>query len=312
MKTILQTTVFLILIVISTNSNGQQDAMYTHYMYNTLAVNPAYAGSRDALTITALHRSQWVDFPGAPTTQSLTLHSPLKSKNIGLGLSAINDKAGPIKNMSVYGDFAYTLKLTEKSKLSFGLKGGINLMQANLTSLLIQNETDESFQRDYNSKVLPNFGFGMYYARERFYAGISVPKLLENNFRTKEAGQSTMIGKEQRHYYFIAGAVFRLSETVELKPTTFVKVTMAVPIEADLTSTFIIHKKLLLGAMFRTGDAIGLLLGYNITEQFHIGYSFDWSYGLRTFKYNNGTHEIMLSYDFIFKDKGNISSPRYF
>jgi type IX secretion system PorP/SprF family membrane protein len=152
----------------------------------------------------------------------------------------------------------------------------------------------------------------MYYSRERFYAGISVPKLLENNIRAKDGGQTTRIGKEQRHYYFIAGAIFRLSESVEFKPTTFVKVTMAAPVEADLTSTFIIHKKLLLGAMFRTGDALGLLLGYNITEQFHVGYSFDWSYGLKTFKYNNGTHEIMLSYDFIFKDKGRISSPRYF
>lgn len=288
------------------NANAQQDAMFTHYMYNTLAVNPAYAGSREALSSTLIHRSQWVSFDGGPTTQTLTIHGPLKSKKIGLGFSLINDKIGPVKNIGAYGDFAYMIKLTEKSKLSFGLKGGINFMQVKLNELTLNEQTDVTFQNNI-SKALPNFGFGLYYSAEKFYAGLSVPRLLENNFRINETKFSSKISEDIRHYYFIAGAIFKLSDNLELKPSTFVKVTNSAPIQADLTTEFIFHKKLLVGAMFRTGDALGILAGFNVTSQLHIGYSFDWSYGLKTMKYNNGSHEIMLRYDLKGKEKSQSS-----
>lgn len=312
MKTLIRYILFGFFACLTFTGYGQQDAMFTHYMYNTLAVNPGYAGSREAMTVTALHRAQWVDYKGAPVTQTLTLHSPLKSEKIGLGFSMINDKIGPVKTTAMYGDFAYILKLNSRSKLSFGLKAGLSLMQANLTPLTLEDQSDITFQSNLKSKLLPNFGFGMYYSRQRFYAGISAPRLLENDYSKNESGAVKKIGNEQRHYYLITGAMFRLSDNIDLKPTTLIKVTMAAPIEADLTATFICHKKLLLGVNWRTNDALGALIGYNITEQFHVGYSFDWSYGLRTFKYNNGTHEVMLSYDFIFKDKGKITSPRFF
>lgn len=290
---------------------AQQEAMFTHYMYNTLLVNPAYAGSKEALTGTLLHRSQWVDFKGGPITQTLTIHGPLKSQKIGLGGSVVNDKIGPVKTMAAYIDFAYIAKLTEKSNLAFGLKGGVNSMHVNLNALELDDQTDAAFQNNINNKVLPNFGFGMYFSNERFYAGLSIPKLLENNFRTEEAKFATDIREQVRHYYFIAGAVFKLSETVELKPTTLVKVTKAAPIEADITANFIYKKKLTLGAMYRTGDAYGLLVGFNLTPQVHLGYSYDMSYGLKTITYNKGTHEIMLSYDFA-KDVTKIKTPRFF
>jgi type IX secretion system PorP/SprF family membrane protein len=295
-----------LLVLVSFSIHAQQDAMFTHYMYNTLAVNPAYAGSRDVLSATVLHRSQWVDFEGAPTTQTLTLHSPVKSKKIGLGLSLINDKVGPVKSMGAYADFAYILKLDEKSKLAFGLKGGITSMQVRLNSLQLNDETDAAFQNNISSKYLPNFGFGMYYSRKRFYAGVSVPRMLENNFRTSEMGFSSKNAQERRHYYAIAGAVFRLSDNVDLKPTSFVKATMGAPIEADITSSFIFYKRLTIGAMFRTGDAAGILAGFNINDQFQIGYSYDWSYGLRTFKYNYGSHEIMIRYDMKPKERSAV------
>jgi type IX secretion system PorP/SprF family membrane protein len=290
---------------------AQQDAMFTHYMYNTLAVNPGYAGSRDALTITALHRSQWVGFDGAPTTQTLTIHTPI-SRKMGVGLSIVNDEIGPVKTTAVYVDLAYNINLSEKGKLAFGLKGGINFMQGNINTLDIDDKSDVSFQQNIESQLLPNFGFGMYYYQERFYLGLSTPKLLENNFETNTATSVTNLSSERRHYFLIAGTILELSNTVDLKPTTFVKVTNSAPIEADLTASFIFSKKLLLGAMFRTGDAVGALVGYNFTDQLHLGYSFDWSYGLKTFKYNQGSHEIMLTYDFIFNDAQRIRSPRHF
>jgi len=312
MRTLKRIVFIVVLAACSAQMNAQQDAMYTHYMYNTLSVNPAYAGSRDALTATLLHRSQWVDFKGAPVTQTLTLHTPLKSRKLGLGFSAVNDQVGPVKSTAMYVDFAYILKLTEKSRLAFGLKGGLNMMQIRLSTLALNEGSDAAFQNDVSSQLLPNFGFGMYYYRERFYAGISVPKLLENNFSTNQTSGSTKLTGEQRHYFLIAGTQLKLGESVEFKPTAFVKVTNAAPVEGDLTASFIFSKRILAGVMFRTGDALGGLIGINITDQFHVGYSFDWSYGNKTFKYNTGSHEIMLRYDFIFKDKGRIRSPRFF
>jgi type IX secretion system PorP/SprF family membrane protein len=294
-------------------ANAQQAPMYTHYMYNTLSVNPAYAGSRDALTITALHRSQWVDFKGAPLTQTLTLHAPLQNEHIGIGLSVTNDKIGPINNSSAFVDFAYIMKLTQKSKLALGLSAGANMFKANLSALNLDQQIDPVFQNNISNKITPNFGFGAYYSRERFYAGVSAPNLLQNSYSViTQANGNTLIGKEQRHYFLIAGAVFNLSENLDFKPTALIKVTPAAPIQGDVTASFIIMNRLLLGVMYRTGDAVGGLVGVDITEQFHIGYSYDWSLGLQTSKYNKGSHEIMLRYDFISGSKKQIHSPRYF
>ncbi len=295
-------------LLLGLNVTAQQDPMYTHYMFNTLMVNPGYAGSRDALTVTGLHRSQWVNFKGAPIVQSVTLHSPLRNDHLALGLSILNDKIGPSNRTSVYGDFAYRMNLTSKSKLALGLSAGVNIFQANLSSLALDQQADPSFQNNVNRHITPNFGFGAYYSRDRFYAGLSVPNLIENKYSTDGA----LGGSEHRHYFFIAGAVFNLSENLAFKPTTFVKVTSAVPIQADFTASFIIMKKLSLGAMYRTNDAFGALIGFNITEQLYLGYSFDWSYGLKTSKYNQGSHEVVLRYDFLTAAKKQIHSPRYF
>jgi type IX secretion system PorP/SprF family membrane protein len=313
MKTFKKITIGLVLSSASLTMNAQQAPMFTHYMYNTLAVNPGYAGSRDALTVTALHRSQWVDFKGAPLTQTLTVHSPLRNEHIGLGLSVLNDKIGPTNNTSITADFAYIMKLNPKSKLALGLSAGANIWQANLSSLALDQQTDPVFQNSIHNHATPNFGFGAYYSRERFYAGISAPNLLQNNYSSVQVPNgNTLVGKEQRHYFLIAGTLFNLSENLAFKPTTLIKVTAGAPIQADVTASFIIMKKLLVGAMFRSGDAFGALVGFDITEQLHVGYSYDWSYGLRTFKYNQGSHEIVLRYDFISIDKKQIHSPRNF
>ena len=313
MTTLYKMSIGLVLTLGSLTIYAQQAPMYTHYMNNTLVVNPAYAGSRDALTVTAINRMQWVDFEGAPVTQSITMHSPLENDHIGLGFSILNDKIGPTNLTSVVFDYAYRFKLTENSKMSFGLSVGANLFQANLSALQLDVQNDPVFLNNINNRVTPNIGFGAYYSKERFYAGFSIPNLLEMSYSQIDQGNGTsLIGKEQRHYFFIAGALFHLSDNLDFKPTSFVKVTAAAPIEADLTASFIIQKRFLLGAMFRSGDAIGGLVGFDITDQFHLGYSYDWSYGLQTVRYNKGSHEIVLRYDFIILNKKQIHSPRYF
>jgi type IX secretion system PorP/SprF family membrane protein len=308
---------FIIFVMILALHSGiiqaQQAPLFTHYMYNTLLVNPAYAGSRGALTMTALHRSQWVSFKGAPLTQTLTLHSPVRNQYNGLGLSIMNDKIGPTNNTAVSGSYAYIMTLSKKSKLALGLSAGINIYQADLNSLLLDEPYDPVFLGNIQNHLTPNFGFGVYYYRERFYAGLSAPYLLENSYATVTLDNGNLLtSNERRHYYFITGAMFNLSHELALKPTLLVKATAAAPIQADLTATFIIMEKLLVGAMYRTGDAAGILAGVNVSDQFTIGYSFDFSLGLETSKYNKGSHEIMVRYDFIYPGKRQVQSPRHF
>ena len=302
----------LVLSCVSIISNAQQDPMFTHYAFNTLAINPAYAGTRDALTITGLHRSQWVTFKGAPITQTITGHTPVFNEKVGLGLSVLNDKIGPTNTTSFYLDFSYKIKINKKARLSFGLKGGLNLKKTDLTSLNTYEQNDPVFMEDIKSEFLPNFGFGMYYYSDKYYVGISIPKLLENDFKENSVSGSVDLASEKKHYFLIGGAVFPLSESVVLKPTTFVKITNGAPIEGDITANFIFYDRFWTGVMFRTGDAFGLLAGLNITEQLAVGYSFDWSLVNTTGKYNAGSHEIMIRYDFIFKEQKMIRSPRYF
>lgn len=289
---------------------AQQEAMYTHYMYNTLCVNPAYAGSRDALTMTLLHRSQWVGFEGAPTTETFSIHSPIKGDAVNLGLSVIADKVGPIRATGVYVDYAYRFRVSEKGKLSLGLKLGFNAYSSNLQSIKL-NQTDNSFSK-VESTFSPNIGLGVYYATDRYYIGASTPKLVKNNYIYSSSNGTEKLSKEARHYYFIAGGLIKLNKDIDLKPTTFVKVVEAAPIEADFTANFIFYDLFTLGAMYRTGDALGLLAGYNINEQLSVGYSFDWSFVNNTAKYNYGSHEVMLRYEFIYTDLRRIRSPRYF
>lgn len=283
---------------------SQQDAMFTHYMYNTLAVNPAYAGSRDALTLTGLHRTQWVGFSDAPVTQTITAHTPLFA-GLGMGASIVNDHIGPLNNSSYYLDISYSIAF-EKSYLSFGLKGGINSVNLDWNSLQTQTPDDPLFNGGEYKEMKPNFGAGIYYHSDKYYLGLSAPKLLENTDNT--AG----VVEALRHYFFIAGAVFDLSESVKFKPTSFVKVVPAAPVELDVTASLIFFDMFSAGLMYRTGDAFGILAGVNVTKQLMLGYSYDWSMVNKTGSYNSGSHEIMLRYDFFFVSPKKIKSPRNF
>lgn len=293
------------------NSYSQQEALFTHYMYNTLAVNPAYAGSRDALTMTALGRFQWVGFKGAPTTQTFTAHAPLASNSFGIGVSFVNDNIGPTNTTSLYLDLAYRLKLDENSRLCFGLKGGMNNYAARLGSVQTQEMNDAAFSGT-RSGLLPNAGFGIYYQRPRFYMGASIPKVVENTFKSKDAASSVVLGTENRTYYLIAGTVFDLNPRVKLKPTVLGKLAEPGFVQGDVTAQLYFDDLFNIGVMYRTQDAVGVIAGINISEQLLFSYSFDFSTNNRTAKYNGGSHEILLRYDLIFNKEKRIKSPRYF
>ena len=303
--------VAILCFVSSYFASAQQEAMFSHYAFNTLNVNPAYAGSRDVLTVTGLHRSQWVNFPGAPITQTVTVHSPVFSEKLGVGLSLINDKIGPTSSSSAFVDFSYKLKLGN-GNLAFGLKGGLSFRSDKLADITTEIGDDPLFEQDIRSIILPNFGFGVYYSTPKYFIGISTPRILENEYAI--ANTNAKISVNDRHYYVIAGAILNLSKTknIKLQPTVYVKSVAGAPLGVDITTLVYFNDRFWVGPMFRFGDAAGMLLGANITDQFALSYGYDWSFANSSSRYNAGSHELMLRYDFVFNSKEKIESPRYF
>jgi type IX secretion system PorP/SprF family membrane protein len=288
--------------------HAQQDALFSHYSFNTIAVNPAYAGSRNALTITGLHRSQWVGFKGAPSSQTVNVHSPIKSENIGMGLSLSNDQIGSASNQGIFIDLAYQLKVGD-GKLCFGLKGGFNLYTNQVTALWVQDVTDSPFLSNTQRLFAPNFGAGIYYHSKRFFAGFSTPSLLNSQMANGVSG-----ARKESHYYLISGGHFKMGSNTNLAfhPTIYLKYVAGAYPQVDITSLFYFRDKIWAGPMYRMGDALGVLAGLNITNQFALSYAFDWSFGNKTGTYNSGSHELLLRYDFVFRSKKYFKSPRYF
>ena len=298
---------FATLLVATAGARAQQDPMYSQYMFNTLAVNPAYAGSADVFTVMALSRHQWVGFNGAPSTQTLLAHTPLPAENMALGLSVLNDKVGPTRQTSAYADYAYRIRTGANSRLAFGLKGGVNLYQADLASLTSVDPDVASV--NVKGQILPNFGFGLYWHSKRGYLGASIPKLLENDIDAVNEG-GIVTASEVRHYFLLGGYVIDLDRSVKFKPSFMVRMVPGAPISVDVNANFLFRERIWLGAMYRVGNAFGVLGQYQVNDQFRIGYAFD----LTTTKigaYNAGTHEIMLNYDLRFFT-GRTVSPRYF
>ncbi|MES2800801.1 MAG: type IX secretion system membrane protein PorP/SprF [Bacteroidota bacterium] len=293
-------------------SIAQQESMYTHYPFNTQMVNPAYAGNRGVFSATLVHRSQWVGFDGAPMSQSLVLSTPLLNDVLGIGANFQNDKIGPTNIFTGNIDIAAKVKINRHSKISFGMNFGLRNYGRNLTGLNAYESGDFAIVNNTSTQMIFDLGAGILYTNKRFYVGVSMPRILNNHF--PNANSSITLGaKEKQHYFVTAGTAFNISKSVECKPSTFVKIVEGTMPQFDLTSMFVFNKKFELGAMWRSSDAAGLLLGYTFNRNFRVGYSFDWSYGLRTFKNNYGSHELMLRYDLHCKKGGkDIISPRYF
>ncbi|MCX7548764.1 type IX secretion system membrane protein PorP/SprF [Xanthomarina sp. F1114] len=300
-KITISSLVFLLTLV----SYGQQDPQYTDYMFNTLTVNSAYAGSRGHLTLTGLHRSQWVGLDGAPTTQSFSVDSPI-GKNVGLGVSLVNDRIGPSDEFYLDANFSYTLRLVKDRKLSFGVKGGGKLFNVDWTRGSYQ-EDEDIFQDNIENKFLPTIGAGVYYHTNKSYIGLSVPNFLTNQYY--DAIQNS-VDAERLHFYLIGGMVFDLNSNLKFKPAFLGKFVTGAPIIVDLSANFMIHDVLRLGASYRWDDSVSGLVGFQISPQLMIGYAYDYT-TTEIQDFNNGTHEIMLRFDLISKEK-QLKSPRFF
>jgi type IX secretion system PorP/SprF family membrane protein len=298
-----------LIILLTTSAFAQQDPLFSQYMFNKLALNPAYAGSRDVLTLDALYRYQWVDIKGAPQTFTASIHSPLRDEHIGVGLNVYQDVIGPSINQGALATFAYRI-LFPNSKLSFGLQMGVKYSDVLWSHITTEVSGDPLLVAPVRNKAVPDANFGIYYSSNKYYFGLSSKQLFQN-----QMGIVTVNGKDQytkllRHFYGIMGAAFKVSDKLVFKPSMLVKFVQHATPQMDLSANFLISNAFWIGASYRTEKAVSFMTEFNVSPNLRLGYSYDiWFNELQA--YNKGSHEIRLSFDFdIFQRR--MLTPRYF
>jgi type IX secretion system PorP/SprF family membrane protein len=298
----------LVFVFFSVAGFAQQDAQFTQYMYNTININPAYAGSRGALSIMGLYRTQWVGIDGAPQTSSFSVNTPTGNDKVGLGLSFINDKIGPTTENNLSVDFSYSIRASENAKLSFGVKGTANVFKLDPNKLTPEDEGDPEFQ-DFGNKFSPNIGAGVYLHSDKGYVGVSIPNFIQTN---RYNSDDVAIYKEKINYYLIAGYVFNLDnyEMIKFKPALLTKLVEGSPLQVDASANFLFNDKFTVGLAYRWSASVSALAGFQVSDGMFIGYGYDHE-TTQLVKYNSGSHEIFLRFEFLNK-LGKMTSPRFF
>ncbi|WP_417940590.1 type IX secretion system membrane protein PorP/SprF [Flavobacterium sp. RS13.1] len=296
------------IMFVSMVSFAQQDAQFTQYMYNTININPAYAGSRGALSIFGLYRTQWVGLDGAPETGCLSFNSPINNSNLGIGASLLNDKIGPTNETNFSVDISYTVQTSADFKLSFGIKGTANMFNLDVNKLNPDVAGDPQFQ-DFNNKFSPNLGAGIYWHSDKAYLGLSVPNFIETN---RYNDNDVVIYKDKINYYFMAGYVFDLDkyQYIKFKPALLTKMVEGAPLQVDVSANFMLIDKFIVGVAYRWSASLSAMIGFQITDGLYLGYGYDRE-TTNLNNYNSGSHEIFLRYEFVTKN-GKITTPRFF
>lgn len=302
-----KTLVLLFALITLNESIAQQDEQMSLYMFNPLYFNPAYAGSREAISTVAMARFQWINFKGAPTSQWFSVHSPILHKALGLGAHVINDQVGNRSRTSAFADVSAGVQLNKKKdRLSAGLSFGFDVLGYDFTNSQVTDQNDPYYGKSF-SATKANLGAGIYYYGEKHYFGLSIPRLFESKITDANNVLKTITA---RHYFISAGYVFDLNSVIKFKPSTLIKYTPNAPITFDLNASFLLYEKLWTGIMYRFNEAMGVNVVYNIKQTLHVGYVYDFPInGLRT--YQSGSHEVVLQYD-IHPKKSVYNSPRYF
>ena len=296
------------MLLITSVAFSQQLPQFTQYMFNTISINPAYAGSRETLSAVGLHRSQWVGLEGGPETQTLSIHSPLRNEKVGVGFSFINDQLGFENLQYLYADFSYTIQTGANSELAFGLKGGFTGYSLDSEFRDDPSITPDQVIRGIEDRWDFNVGAGLYWHSERWYLGLSAPRILTNEL----GREGDFEPLERVSYYFTGGYVFDLSENTKLKPSMLLKTTNGAPLSFDISANFLFYDKFWIGGGYRVNEqagAIGGIADFQISKQLRVGYAYEYPISdIRPF--TSGTHEILLMFE-VFKSR-RIKSPRYF
>lgn len=305
--------VLLILGFFTNTSFAQQDAQYTQYMYNTLSVNPAYAGSRDVFSFVGLYRSQWIGLDGAPKTFTASMHTPV-GKHVGLGLNVTNDDIFITSETYIDIDFSYTIHLAEKGKLALGVKGGGHLLDVNFSETTPFNpgDTEADQQPNIDNKFSPQFGLGAFYYTDRLYLGLSAPNVLETEHfdESSNDNNSSATAKERVNYYAMAGYTFDLNSNVKFKPAVLSKIVDGSPLQVDLSANFLIYEKLTLGAAYRWSAAVSGMIGFQLSDQIMLGFAYDGD-TTELKQYDDGSYEFFLRFE-LFNNHDKLVNPRFF
>lgn len=303
MRNILLIVTLALTVIVS----AQQDEQASFYMQNPLQYNPAYAGSRQSLALIALARFQWVSFDGAPKSQWFSVHSPILSQHMGVGLHVVNDAIGSRNRTSVFADVSSNIVLNKKGhRLAVGLTGGADFLNYNFSDLNVTDPNDPFFGKQFTS-TKPNLGAGIYYFGERHFVGLSVPRMFELKYNGAATEITTL---NKRHYFLTGGVVLPINSVIMFKPSILVKYTPKAPLTIDANTSFLFYEKIWVGAMYRFNESVGLNAIYKIKNVLQIGYGYDFTIN-KLGRYNSGTHEILLTYDINYK-RISYNSPRYF
>lgn len=297
-------------IIMSIHAKAQYEPQFTQYLNNEQFINPAYAGTRGNLAATMLYRYQWTGIEGAPRTATFGIHSPFMYNKIGVGLCIMNDKIGVTNQTGVFANYAYHLPTSDNGTLSFGLQGGFINVKENLLDLITIEENDPEFSNNISNKLMPNFGYGMYYHTKKFYAGFSIPRFIENKIDPLSFESFNKMNIHNWHYYLYSAYVFDGNESIKFKPSVMIKAVQGAPVEADINMNVLFKNIFWLGAAYRTGDAIALLTEFQLTKQLRFGYSYDYAL-TKLNNYSSGSHEFTLGWDLIV-EKDKVVTPRYF
>jgi type IX secretion system PorP/SprF family membrane protein len=300
----------LVLITLLAGSGlyAQQDPHYTQYMYNMSVINPAYAGSKEAVSLGLLYRKQWVEIEDAPTTATFFVHSPV-GKNVGLGLSVISDRIGPVEENNIYGDFSYTLNLGGEHRLAFGLKAGLTLHRIDFNSIFptLPDVEDGVFASNNPTGSNFNLGTGLFYYTDRYYVALSIPNFLKGKHLDFNGVE---YGSEVSHYFLTGGYVFDLNPNVKFKPFAMVKTSFNSPVSVDASANFLFNEKFEIGGTYRLEDSFGAMVSYAITPTLRLGYAYD--HIVSDLKVTTpSSHEVILLFDLNFAKRVS-QSPRYF
>ncbi|MDN3673453.1 type IX secretion system membrane protein PorP/SprF [Flavobacterium branchiarum] len=302
-----KTIILLLLLTVYFPSFAQQDSQYTQYMYNTLTINPGYTGTSGVTNILGIYRAQWVGLDGAPKTANLSIQGPVSSNGQGLGFTVINDQIGATSETTAAINYSYPITLSEDVKLSLGLSAVGNFWDIDYNKLTIQNQNDIDLAGKL-SKFSPNIGAGVFMYSDKWYVGVSIPKILETEFY--DDIQTSMVTRK-KHFYMMGGYVFTLSDAVKFKPAAMIKAVVGSPLGVDLSANFLLEEKFTLGVAYRWDAAVSAMAGFQVSEGLNIGYAYDFDTS-KLGRYNSGSHEVFLRFDLLSLAKSRIITPRFF
>lgn len=298
-----------ILLLFASSVSAQYGPQYTHFMFNKMEYNPAYAGSSEVMTVSAIYRHQWQGIEGAPRTATVFGHMPFAKNRNGIGLSLTSDRIGMVNSMYAKMSYAYRMKFNKHNSLSFGLSGSLEHSRLDWSKTQLIDVIDNNLPIGTPSLSNMNFGVGVFYQTRKFYLGASAPYLLKNALY-----QNTVLGlrniQKYRHFYFMGGVVLPLGGRVIFKPSALVSLVPNAPFEMDLNANFLFSNRIWIGGSYRLGDAISGLVQFQANRQLKIGVAYD--YGLNELsQYNIGSFELMMEYKFDFEN-AKFNHLRYF